>query len=80
MIQKRYTSLAEIRSDKERERMLINYGVDKLKNDVEDCLRPKDNYFLNSSSKYMNYIGYALTAYKTAMTVKGLFSFFSKKR
>ena len=80
MIQKKYTSPADIRLDKEHERRQIEYGVHKLKNDVEDCFRPKDNFFLNSSNKYMHYIGYAMSAYKVAMTMKGLVGFFSKKR
>ena len=78
MIKRRFTSLDDIRDEKEREKMQIQYGVDRLKNDVTDCFVPTSNIFLSSSNKYMNYIGYAIAAYKTAMQFKGLFRFFRR--
>ena len=37
MKRNQYASLKEIRSEKERARRQIDYGVDKVKNDVVDC-------------------------------------------
>lgn len=78
MSKRRFISLDDIRGEKEREKKQIRYGVDRLKNDVTDCFVPTNNIFLHSSNKYMNYIGYAIAAYKTAMQFKGLFRFFRK--
>lgn len=75
-----YKSLKDIRTEKERTKRQIRYGVDRVKNDVEDCFVSPSSIFLRSSNKYMNYIGYAISAYKTAMTLKGMFAFFSRKR
>ncbi len=76
----KYMSLKDIRADKEHTKRQISYGVDRVKNDIEDCFVSPSSIFLRSSNKYMNYIGYAISAYKTAMTLKGVFSFFSRKR
>ena len=75
---RRYTSLDDIRFEKQEEKKQVKYGMRRLKNDMTDYFVPADNVFLHSSNKYMNYIGYAITAYKTAMTFKGMFRFFSK--
>ena len=48
-----------------------------LKNDVTDCFVPAGGPFLSSKNKYMNYIGYAMTAYKTAVNVRGVMKFFA---
>ena len=74
----RYTSLDDIRYEKMEEKRQVKYGITRLKNDVTDFFVPTSNIFLNSSNKYMNYIGYAISAYKTAMTFKGVVKFFSK--
>ena len=60
MKRNQYASLKEIRSEKERARRLIDYGVDKVKNDVVDCFVYPENFFLKSSNRYMNYVGYAI--------------------
>ena len=78
MNRKRYASLDDIRYEKREELRQVKYGAKRLKNDVTDYFAPSNNVFLNSSNKYMNYIGYAITAYKTAMTFRGVFKFFSK--
>lgn len=80
MKKNRYVSLEDIRQEKEQARRQIGYGVDKLKNDVTDCFVSPTNIFLRSSNKYMNYVGYAISAYKTFTAVKGLFGRFSWKR
>ena len=72
----RYTSLDDIRFEKAEEMRQVKLGVKRLKNDVTEHFVPTNNIFLNSSNKYMNFIGYAITAYMT--TVKGMFRFFSK--
>ncbi len=74
----RYASLNDIRREKMEEKRHLEDDVRRLKNDVTDYFVPANNVFLNSSNKYMNYIGYAITAYKTAMTFKGVFRFFLK--
>lgn len=78
MKKKVYNSIAEIRAEKEHEGAQLQNDVNRLKNDVTDCFVPSNNIFLNSSNKYMNYIGYAIVAYKTAMSVRGVFRFFTK--
>lgn len=78
MKRKKYTSLNAIRAEKTLARIRIQDGVTRLKNDVTDCFVPTSNVFLSSSNKYMNYIGYAITAYKVATTFKGMFGFFAK--
>ena len=80
MKRNQYASLKEIRSEKERARRQIDYGVDKVKNDVVDCFVYPENFFLKSSNRYMNYVGYAISAYKTVRALGGMFGFFSKKR
>ena len=80
MKKEKYTSLEEIRSAKEKTRRQINYGVDRLKNDVTDCFVSPSSIFLRSSNKYMNYIGYGISAYKAFQTFRGVFNLFSKKK
>ena len=73
MSRSRYTSLDDIRNEKVEEKKHVKDDMQRLQNDITDYFM-----FLQSSSKYMNYIGYAITAYKTAMTFRGVFRFFSK--
>jgi hypothetical protein len=80
MKKQKYTSLEDIRSEKEHTQRQITYGVDRLKNDVTDCFVSPTSIFLRSSNKYMNYIGYGISAYKAFQTFRGVFNFFSKKR
>ena len=75
-----FKSLKDIRAEKEHTKRQIRYGVDRVKNDVEDCFVSPSSIFLRSSNKYMNYIGYAISAYKTFTTLKGVFGFFSRRR
>ena len=80
MSKHQYTSLKDIRYEKEHAKRQVDYGVDRLKNDVVDCFVYPENFFLRSSNKYMNYVGYAITAYKAVSTFRGMFGFFSGKR
>ena len=81
MRKKKYASLEDIRNEKEYARRQIDYGVSQLKNDVADYfVYHPEHIFLDSSNKYMNYVGYVISAYKTVTTFHKLFGFFSKKR
>lgn len=77
----RYTSLKELRSEKVYTKRQVDYSWDRLKNDVADYfVYHPENLFLESSNKVMNYVGYAISAYKTATAFRSMFGFFSKKR
>lgn len=78
MKKKVYSSLDEIRSEKEHAQRMLKHDVSRLKNDVTDCFVPSNNIFLQSSNKFLNYIGYAIFAYKTAASLKSMFRFFTK--
>ena len=81
MKKKKYSSLEDIRNEKEHARQQIDYGVSQLKNDVADYfVYHPEHIFLDSSNKYMNYVGYAISAYKTATSFHKIFGIFSKKR
>ncbi|MBO4430175.1 MAG: hypothetical protein J5790_02405 [Bacteroidaceae bacterium] len=76
-----YTSLRDIRDEKEYAKQQIDNGVDRLKNSVADYfVYHPENFFLESSNKYMNFVGYAISAYKTVTAFRSAFGFFSKKR
>lgn len=75
---KKYRSLEEIREDKQEALNRVDRGVDRLKGDVRNCFMPSNSIFFESSNKYMNYLGYAISAYKTATNVKGIVNFFKK--
>ena len=81
MKKKKFSSLEDIRKEKENARQQIDYGVSLLKNDVADYfVYHPEHIFLDSSNKYMNYVGYAISAYKTATAFHKIFGIFSKKR
>lgn len=71
-------SLNELREEKVALRKRIDKKAKTLKHDVTDCFVPAGGPFLSSKNKYMNYIGYALTAYKTAVNVRGVMKFFAR--
>ncbi|MBQ0023578.1 MAG: hypothetical protein KBT29_10120 [Prevotellaceae bacterium] len=77
-MKKQYKNLAEIRQDKKLTSERVSKGVVRLKSDVKDCFLPSNSIFLDSSNKYMNYIGYAITAYKTASSIKSIINIFKK--
>ena len=74
-----YRSLEQLRADKEEAKRSLDLGAKKLKNDVDDLVRPRDSFFFNSTNKYLQYIGYAVSAYKGYMTFKGIFKGFGRK-
>ena len=75
---KKYSSLEQIREDKQKSLDKMDRGVERLKSDVRDCFLPSNSIFFESSNKYMKYLGYAISAYKTATNVKGIVNFFKK--
>lgn len=79
MITKQFSSLEELRAEKQALMRKIQSDMDVLKTDMSDCFMPRNPAFVKSSSKYMNYVGYAITIYKTVTTIRGLFKFFGKR-
>lgn len=77
-MKKQYSSLAEIRAEKQKTKRQIVNGMDRLKYDVTEDFMPSNSYFYNSSNKYMNYVGYVMTGYKVFKTFRGAFKFLSK--
>lgn len=79
VVQDYYTSLEELRRDKLRLNKQIRRSLHNVEQGARQCLLP-DSSYLNSSNKYVRYIGYGLTAWKTARTVNRFMGFFSKKK
>lgn len=76
-----FTSLRDIRDEKEYAKQQLENGVDRLKISVADYfVYHPENFFLESSNKYMNFVGHAISAYKTVTAFRSAFGFFSKKR
>lgn len=75
-----YTSLSALRADKQRLKRSIQQGVDRLKADASDCFVPRSSFFFDSPFRYVNWLGYAITAYKTFMSIRAVFRFFKKRR
>ena len=69
-----YHSLEELRADKLIVSRRLRKKVGKLQSDITESFTP-DRSFIDSSIPYMKYVGYALTAYKTARTVKKIVDF-----
>lgn len=75
-----YSSLTALRTEKQRIRRQLQQNVQHLKADTADCFLPRDRYFFDSPIRYVNWLGYALTAYKTFMSVRGAWQFISRLR
>lgn len=73
-----YLSLEDIRADKVRAKRLVRRSFDDLRGDVSNCFMPADSMFLNSSNRWLNMIGYGITAYKTFKTFRSVFSFLAR--
>ena len=78
MTAKQHSSLSELRAEKVALKRQMQSDMDNLKADMSDCFMPRNPAFVKSPSKYMNYIGYAITIYKTVTTIRGALKFFSK--
>lgn len=74
-----YNSLDELRRDKRRLGKQIGKSLNVVQEGVKQTLMPTSSY-LNSSNKYVRFIGYGLTAWNTAKTVNRFVSYFKKKR
>lgn len=74
-----YNSLEELRSDKQRVRSEIRRSFISVREDVKHSFMPDSDTYLNSSSKYLRYIGYALTVWKTARTVSRFVAYFKRR-
>jgi len=73
-----YMTLAELRADRQKVGKKLNKQLEELQEDITNSFLPDDSY-LDSSVPYMKYIGYGLTAYKTAKTVKKVFDFIHRR-
>lgn len=77
----KYTSLEAIRLEKQKAKRQIEQSTRRLKTDLaENYMPPANSLFRNSSNKYMNYVGYAITAYKVFLTLRKAYRFVSKLR
>ena len=78
---KEFSSLRALRAEKQRMKRQLQQNVQMLRADTADCFLPRDrSYFFDSASRYINWMGYALTAYKTYLSVRGAWKFISKLR
>jgi len=73
-----YGSLEELRRDKRRLGKQISKQMKVVQEGVKQTLLPTSPY-LNSSSKYVRFLGYGLTAWNAARTVNKFMNFFKKK-
>jgi len=74
-----YTSLEELRLDKQRVCRELGRQSEALKRDAVDVVLPSNNMFLTSDYSYMRFIGYAITAYKTFTTFRKISNFFKRR-
>lgn len=74
-----YNSLEELRRDKRRLGNQIHKSFRTVREGVKQSFLPEDTAYLKSSSKYMRFIGYGLTAWKTAKTFNRFVQYFKKK-
>lgn len=79
MVPVQYNSLEELRRDKRRIGSDIHKSFKSMREGVKQTFMPAENSYLNSSNKYLRYIGYGLTMWKTARTVNRFVSYFKKK-
>ena len=73
-----YLTLEELRADKRKVGRKLSTELTQLQDDVVSSFLPERSY-IDSTVPYMRYVGYGLTAYKTAKTVKRLFDFVHKR-
>lgn len=73
-----YMSLEDIRAEKVRVKRQMKRSFDELKSGVSNSFMPTNKMFVNSPSRWMNMIGYGITAYKTFTTFRSVFRFLAK--
>lgn len=78
MTSHKYVSLDDIRVEKHKVKLQVEQAANRLKHHITDSFMPANPAFVNSSSKYLNYVGYAISAYKVFMTARKVMRFFSK--
>lgn len=72
-----YNTLEELRADKRKLSKQVRKSMRTLQEGAKQCFLP-DSQYVNSSNKYLRFIGYGLTAWKTARTVNRIMKFFRK--
>ena len=75
---KRFSSLEELRQEKGQVEKCLSIELTKFQKDVVDSFMPERSY-IDSSIPYMRYIGYGMTAYRTAKVVKNIFDFIHRR-
>lgn len=80
MTKRNFASLDDVRIEKDKSRRQISQEVATLKEDVADGIIAPENFFMRSSNRFMNYVGYAMSAYKALKKAQGLMGSFFKKR
>lgn len=80
MQKNRFSSLAELRAEKDKELKRLDTYARMISADTKDAFIPTNNQFVNSAMPYANYIGYGITAYKTFRTVKRIVSYIKSHR
>lgn len=73
-----YGSLEELRRDKRRLSKQIRKSMTVVQEGVKQSLFPASPY-ISSSSKYVRFVGYGLTAWNAAKTVNRFVNFFKRK-
>lgn len=74
-----YNNLEELREDKLLLSRQIRKSFVAVQEGVKQSFLPADDSYLQSSSRYMRFIGYGLTAWKTARTVNKFIRFFKNR-
>lgn len=72
-----YSSLEQLRGDKRRLGKQIRKSMRTIQDGAKQCFLP-DAQIANSSNKYVRFIGYGLTAWKTAKVVSKVMKLFKK--
>lgn len=72
-----YNTLEELRADKRKLSKQVRKSMRTLQEGAKQYFLP-DSQYVNSSNKYLRFIGYGLTAWKTARTVNRIMKFFRK--
>ena len=75
----KYNSLEELRAEKAVVSRRLNKGVEKLQSDIVDSFVPESS-LLDSAVPYIKYVGYAMTAFKTARMAKNVVCFLRRRK
>jgi hypothetical protein len=75
----KYNTLDELRAEKAEVSRRLGKGVEKLQSDIVESFVP-ENSLLDSAFSYIRYVGYAMTAFKTARTVMNAIAFMRRRK